>query len=129
MIILFQLAFLVTILICRGILLFMRPHTVFALQEIFIMCTKAAFANFLGKLSNAYEDLLFLLNWVVGYLILDTRHVRYYKLNYVCVFPSVICNQFYLYIAVGVYILMGDIFSCDNGFRYEHSWTRDNYRA
>jgi hypothetical protein len=53
----------------------MRPNKVFALQEIFTMCTKAAFANFLGKLQNTYEDLLFLVNWLVGYLILDTRHV------------------------------------------------------
>ncbi|XP_021962540.1 dolichol kinase [Folsomia candida] len=70
-----ELGFLVTILVARGILFYMKPHKVFALQECFTLCTKAAFVNFLGKLQNTYEDLVFILNWLVSYLILDTRHL------------------------------------------------------
>jgi hypothetical protein len=72
-------AFLVTILICRGLLLFMQHHKFFPLQEIFTLGTKVAIANFLGKLSTPLADFIFLGHWLFFYLLGDAKHVSLFK--------------------------------------------------
>lgn len=120
-----------TILVARGILFYMKPHKVFALQECFTLCTKAAFVNFLGKLQNTYEDLVFILNWLVSYLILDTRHVRstHSKQLIIVTYHNYTLRRFFKYFLACIYSTLGHIFSSNNGFRPQHYGPRNDYSA
>lgn len=70
-----QVIFLLLIMGARSILLFMKPRKCFALQEIFSLCTKAAFGTFISKLNNPLDDIWYFGSWFFSYLFMDTKHV------------------------------------------------------